>query len=485
MLFRPALDMALEAMKQERWDDALKVLNGMLAEKLDDPWLLFLTGTCHMFKENDGVAFALLMRAMERKQDFFECMVNLASILRRKGMWREEELLWKEVQRISPDDPRALHNLAGLYLNNATPQIAEQYARKNIAVEGDRPDNLIQLGLALLEQEKWGNGFDALDSALKLGERKSRNFWGLGQTPMWDGTPGLNVMVYGEQGHGDEIMFASCMNEAISRCKRVYVDTCKGNMVALLERSFPEAVVISTPDSQLRRLHTDLKIDAMVAFGSLPTLFRREESDFPRHKGYLKASPAKSAMVRGMLDELGPRPKIGIAWRGGIPRTQSYLRHVPIEAWSPILKQDADFISVQYTKDAEDEASFQEDRTGVRLHHWQGIVDDFDMLTALIGELDLVISVPQTAVHQRAALGKECWVIAHHKAPWPFGLTRDSMVWYPEQTRIFRRAENDENYNPVVLRVAQALSKRFTKSSVDPFIPVPAQAETFELVGVR
>ena len=475
--------MVLGMMRQEAWDDALKVLHDLMNLRMDDPWTFFLMGTCHRMKGNDGLAYHLLLRAMELKPDFYEAALNLCSILREMGRHDEEVALLEECRRMQPEAEAVLHNLAGAHLNNATPDIAERYAREAIEKLPEKPDHWIQFGLALLEQEKFGEGFDALDRGLLLGERKTRNFWPLGQTPMWDGTPGLNVVVYGEQGHGDEIMFASCLNEAIAVCNQVFIDTSKRDMAALYERSFPDAIVLCTPDSQVKPIHGEFRIDAAIPFGSLPTLYRREPADFPAHDGYIKAHPGKRRQMRTKLDELGDGLKIGVAWRGGVKKTHAVLRNTRLEEWAPILKQpSAHFISVQYGADAANEANYQQDRTGVPVHHWQGVVDDFDMLTALIGELDLVIAVPQSAVHQRAALGKECWVLTPHKAPWPFGLTRDDMLWYPKQARQFRRRAMEPDWGGAVYRCAQALSD--LTGDAPGSIVAPPKPETIEIRAV-
>lgn len=482
MHIRDALNQALAIMRQRQWADALTVLHDILNVRVDDPVVLMLMGTCHRQLGHDGIAYALLKRAIELKPDNYEALFNLCAILREQGEHDEEVRLLKYCQELRPNEPDVLHNLAGAYLSNATPEIAEDYARRSLEIEGDRPDTWIQLSLALLEQERWGEGFDAWDRALVVGERKTRNFWALGQTPMWDGTPGKRVMVYGEQGHGDEIMFASCLPDLLAISEQVYIDTSKPDLVPLYERSFPEAVVFCTPDSQAKPYHFGLDIDAAIPFGSLPTVFRREEKDFPAHDGYIKAHPAKAAEMRRRLDALGEGLKIGIAWRGGIKKTRSVNRVIGLEHWAPILQQEnAHFVSVQYTPDAGGEVMIQQDTTGVRIHHWQPVIDDFDMLTALISELDLLISVPQTAVHQRGALGKETWVLTHYKHPWPFGRTREDMVWYPKQVRQFRMGANDGGWDMAIMRCARALAERTGSEPGAVYIPSAKEIETFQL----
>lgn len=476
MHIRDALDSVLTMMRQKAWTDALTVLQDLLNVRVDDPLVLFLMGTCHRMMAHDGLAYALFQRAIEIQPDNYDAMSNLCGVLREMGRHDEEIELLEKCRKIRPDSHDVYHNLAGAHINNHTPEIAEKYSRKSLKIEGDRPDTWIQMGMALLEQEKFGEGFDAMDKALTIGERKTRNFWSLGQTPMWDGTPGLNVMVYGEQGHGDEIMFASCMKEAIALSNQVYIDTSKWNMVEIYQRSFPETIVYCTPDSLIQEYHTELKIDAAIPFGSLPTLFRRNKADFPKHDGYIKSCPSKRMEMQRRLDDLGDGLKIGIAWRGGIKKTHGVLRTIPLEKWAPILKQDnAHFISVQYTTDARGETQLQQDITGVPIHHWQAAIDDLDMLTALIDVLDLVISVPQTAVHQRAALGKECWVLTAYKAPWTFGLKGDGSVWYPKQLRQFRQCKDEDGWTPTIMRCANALSE-ITGSKVGPVIITPQES---------
>lgn len=481
MHLRVALDNVLSMMRQKSWGDALALLHDILNVRIDDPMVLMLIGTCHRMMGHDGLAYSLLRRALDIKPDHYESAYNLCAILREMGEHDEEVRLLEECRRLRPNEPDVYHNLAGAYLTNATPEIAEEYARKSVELEGDRPDTWIQLGLALLEQERFGEGFDAWDRALSIGERKTRNFWALGQTPMWDGTPGQNVIVYGEQGHGDEIMFASCLREVIEISNQVFIDTSKADMVPIYKQSFPECVVFCTPDSQVQPYHLECQIDAAIPFGSLPTLFRRTVEDFPAHEGYLVANPAKCREMRRRLDDLGEGLKIGVAWRGGIKKTHGVHRITQLEKWSPILKQaGAHFVSVHYGADAGGEAMLQQDVTGVPVHHWEAAIKDFEMLTALINELDLVISVPQTAVHQRAALGKECWVLTHYKAPWTFGLSRENSVWYPKQVRQFRMRKNEENWTPTILRCAQALSER-TGSAPGPVIVPTQQSDNLQL----
>ena len=67
--------------------------------------------------------------------------------------------------------------------------------------------------------------------------------------PVWDGSSlaDKTILVYGEQGIGDEIMFASCLPELIEQADRCLV-ACEPRLVPLFRRSFPTATVVSIDD---------------------------------------------------------------------------------------------------------------------------------------------------------------------------------------------------------------------------------------------
>ena len=65
--------------------------------------------------------------------------------------------------------------------------------------------------------------------------------------PPWGGQPlaGRTILVYGEQGIGDEIMFASCLPDLLEQAGRVIV-ACESRLVPLFRRSFAPAEVLSS-----------------------------------------------------------------------------------------------------------------------------------------------------------------------------------------------------------------------------------------------
>jgi tetratricopeptide (TPR) repeat protein len=258
--------------------------------------------------------------------------------------------------------------------------------------------------------------------------------------PHWKGTElaGRTILVYGEQGLGDEIMFASCLPEIIDMARLCVVE-CSGKLEHLFRRSFPRAHVYAPAAGRpIPEPVRAAAIECEVAAGSLPLYLRRSIGEFPQHNGYLAADPCRITAWRDRLGSLGPGLKVGISWRGGTQKTRSPLRSIPLREWGPIFNAaSAQFVSLQY---GECRAELEElsARQGLRIVHWQDAIDDYDETAALLGALDLVISVCTSVIHLGGALGRPVWVMAPYAPEWRYGIAGESMPWHPS-VRLFRQ----------------------------------------------
>src|SRR4029079_18708855 len=132
-----------------------------------------------------------------------------------------------------------------------------------------------------------------------------------------DGT----LCLTGEQGLGDEIMFASCVPDVLGKASRVVME-CNPRLMPLFERSFG---VKCYPDEG----SVDEPVAAQFAIGSLPMLYRTRSEAFPG-KPYLRADPERVEHYRRRLAVLGPRPWVGLSWMGGSKATRTHERSVPL-----------------------------------------------------------------------------------------------------------------------------------------------------------
>jgi hypothetical protein len=286
--------------------------------------------------------------------------------------------------------------------------------------------------------------------------------------PRWDGAAleGKTLLVYGEQGLGDQIMFASCLPDVIGGAGHCAVE-CAPRLEALFRRSFPAATVYAvSADGAVPPESGKLSIDAEIPIGSLPLHVRYDRAAFPYHSGYLKSDTRSVEAWRKRLALLGSGLKVGISWRGGTPKTRGPLRSLPLPQWLPILKcPHVQFVSLQYSSNAETELAALEAECSIRVVHWPEAIDDFDQTASLVCALDLVISVQTTVVHLAGALGRPAWALVAAVPEWRYLHEGSSLPWYPA-VRLFRQPALHD-WRSVVDRVAKELQRLSTIPSLD------------------
>jgi tetratricopeptide (TPR) repeat protein len=311
----------------------------------------------------------------------------------------------------------------------------------------------------LLMRGDYTRGWDAYERRFAASRLAPRKFG----FPQWQGgdTGGKTVLVFGEQGLGDEIMFASCIPDLIA-CEGRCVIECNGRLQKLFARSFgvPTHGGERSDDTQWTRAHPDL--GWQIPIGGLPRIFRRDTAAFQgRAPGYLRADAGRSAEWKRRFDELraktNARHAVGLAWRGGIARTRGALRSLELAALAPLFAvPGSHFVSLQHG-DVRGEIESLREQHGFDVACWDDTGTDIDELAAMIAALDLVVSIDNTTAHVAGGLGVPLWILLPRGAEWRYGYGEASMPWYP-RARLFRQQVADNGWGEVVSRAVTALT---------------------------
>jgi hypothetical protein len=184
---------------------------------------------------------------------------------------------------------------------------------------------------------------------------------------------------------------------------------------------------------------------------SLPLAFGTRLETIPSNEPYLQAT---SPAATNWDTRLGPkvRPRIGLVWSGNATNQRDRERSIDLRSFLPLLDIDATFVSLQKDVRAADAALLKE--RGDILHLGDEL-GDFSDTTALISQLDLVISVDTGVAHLAGALGKPVWILVTHIPDWRWLLDRTDSPWYPT-ARLFRQPRLDD-WDNVVAGVHEAL----------------------------
>lgn len=381
-----------------------------------------------------GLAHPLLMHALKLEPEKAVLWNNLALCHVEMGELEQAETALRKAVSREPDYALAWNSLANVYVRMSEPDKAIRCADKAFSLDPRIPECRFNRSLANLMLGNYKDGWEEYD--FNLGKHEGRRERIFGIIPRWTGVKGLTVAAYGEQGLGDEIAFASCIPDLGKENDVIF--ECDARLEGLFRRSFGKAIVYGTRYHKGVSWPLEHKLDASVALGSLPGFYRNSAESFPGEP-YLIADPERRLQWRALLDSIGPRKKIGIAWTGGIRRTGTAGRSLSLADLEPILRQDADFISLQY-KDASAEIDKLYDEKELTVRQWKHatLTQDYDDTAALVAELDLVICVTTAVVDLAGALGKSCWVLVNKQPHWRYGLKGDSYQW-AKSVKLYRQ----------------------------------------------
>lgn len=433
-----AILMEAEKLRQERKpDEALALCVKHMNENFDDIPALTLASHILIDCGRIGLAQPLLQWASKVDPDSEIVWNNLGLCYWETHQLEEAERCYIKALSRNPNYADALNNLAQIYNWTGQPQKAVNCADKAIRVNPKIHQLGYNRGIALLLQGQYKEGWEGYE--YNLGKHEGRKERIYGTIPRWTGVNGLTVIAYGEQGIGDEVSFASCIPDlqrgGEEGPNKVIIE-CDSRLVGLFKRSF-NCEVHGTRYKKQVDWPLKQEIDASVAVGSLPGFYRNSVEEFPGTP-YLVADPQRRLMWRTLLDSLGPKLKVGLAWTGGMKKTGEHIRSLELKDLGPIWRQDATFISLQY-KDAPEVEEVEKD-TGIKIHHFPHATQtqDMDDQAALMAELDLVITVQQTAVHLGGGLGIPTWVLIPRSPLWRYGLSGDTMPWY-KSVKLYRQ----------------------------------------------
>jgi len=399
------------------------------------------------FREAERIALELL----EDNPEYLEALDVLG--LARIGMedYAGAVRPLEQLLEMRPWSTNAQHNLAVAYLHRGRLEEASRLWEWILAREPNNYEASWHHAFVELGHHRFERGWPHYERRRHLPDRRQIT----ANLPRWSGEriAGRTLLVLGEQGLGDEIMFASCLQEAITRCGQLVL-TCDRRLMKLFERSFPG---VQAFDEESVRGADVAHAEFEVLAGSLPVMFRRQLDAFPRHHGYLRADPARVACWRERLAGLGPGRKYGVSWRGGTALTRARLRSLAVDDLVPLLRRPGwQFVSLQYGPVEEDLALLRE-RHGIDLAHYPEVIPDYDETAALVCALDGVITVCTSIVHLTGALGRPVHVLVPNVPEWRYGVHGETMPWYPSAT-LYRQGA-DEPWSVPVDRLIAALSR--------------------------
>lgn len=426
--------------KTRHFAEALPLLYAGLEAEPESADLLVAAASCHSHIEEHTKSMALIERAREIapthpqiRSNYLTCLTNLCRYEEALALCRE-----LEAEGLTPSCTGLIHVYLGQH------EAALAWLDRQLVQQPNEPGLRFQRAQLRLSQLDFEGGWE--DYRYRgLGDSKHLRMLPF---PLWRGEPlqGKRLIVLAEQGLGDQVMFASCLPDLMALQPAAVFVEVKDRIAPTIARSFPGCRIVATRQNQNLDWVKDCgDIDYFVPLADLPAQFRRRLGDFPAHRGYLQADPARIAHWSGQLPARRTgRLRIGLSWRGGTEGTRSFIRCIAPAQMAEHLAGavEADWVCLQYGR-AADEVEQARQAGLAPLHYWPESIADLDEFSALIRSLDLVITVCNTTVHYAGALGVPVWVLSPQVPEWRYGLRNEVLPWYPS-SRMFRQTRAND-----------------------------------------
>ena len=379
--------------------------------------------------------------------------IDMGSALVDQGLLDDAEACYRRELALAPDDPLIHSRLGQVHFGKSEYDEALKCYKRALQLFPESPDVLMNFSNLLLSTGHYPEGWECYAARFQANQGiKGRDF----TYREWSGEPldGKAILLWGEQGIGDEILFANQIREVMAAASLCVIE-CNAKLVPLFERSFRAARVV--PATAPAHPTTLGPFDFQCAFGNLPRWLRPSLSSYPMHHGYLSADPNRIAYWRSRLLSLGKGLKIGFTWRSSNLTGNRHLYCTALGQWGPIFSfPHAHFINLQYDECATeiDEARC---RFGVTLHRFSEVdlLNDLDEAAALTKAVDLVISAPTASGFLAGALGVPTWLLDYGNKWQTLG--SDHFPWFPSVRRFARRW--NQPWDETIIELADSLGK--------------------------
>lgn len=378
-----------------------------------------------------------------------EALLGLGNIFSMQHQFEDALHTYTKMLELAPEDYAIRYNLA--YILKKLGRLEEAINEYQRVIE-QNPKYIeahFGLGTTYLLNGNFSDGWPEYEWRWKRAHTTPRTL----SQPQWDGSDlnGKIILLHAEQGLGDTLQFIRYAR-TLKKQGATIIAAVQDPLIPLLSQCPYLDTVISlwAPFP-----HYDVHAPLLT----LPLIMNTTEETIPSaHQPYLYA---QSDLIDYWHTKLAHDKnfKIGLCWQGNASYQHRFLKAVvaaksiPINVLEPLSTiPGISFYSLQKINGTE--------QLNTLPSHFQIISfdDNFDQehgrfmdTTALIKNLNLIITVDTSIAHLAGALGAHVWLLLPNPPDWRWMLNRSDTPWYPTM-QLFRQPEPG-NWHAVIQEI--------------------------------
>ena len=423
-------------------EKAKKILKELTEEK-DKIDILYYNALIEIEKKQYNKALEFIDECFKINKNFNVGYIALAIILERQGKFKEAINNLKKVINVEKNNDLALRTLGIIYSHDGNLDKAVYFLKRAIEINPNDYETKFVLGQIQLYQKNFVDGWKNYESRWLCNNFKGKAF-SSSKSLLTELDKTKKILLWSEQGIGDQIMYGGLLNEFSKLCKKLTVRIDE-RLIPLFEKKNRTINFIG----QKEKIN-ETDFDNHLSIVDLGKFLRYEKKQFNNvNFPYIDVDERTSNRIKKNFyskDKL----VIGVSWTSKAEMGEK--KSINYKDLIPIFKiQNTSFIDLEYMNSEQDKKNIYQ-MTGKKIHRIYEIdyYDNIMGVSSIINACDLIITCSNVNAHISGALGKKTFLLL------PSGKGRllnwssekNYSIWYPS-VKIFQQIKSDDWFDPI------------------------------------
>ncbi len=431
----------------ENINEAKTILSQIEIEKAEEDLIkvLYLQGILRKTQKDYNEAKTIFIKCLEIDKKFINAYIALASIYKNENNFNECINLLNQIIDIDKYNSKALLELGIIYSHLGEVNKGISLLKQSLGVDPLNHETKFNLSQMQIYNKELEEGWINFKSRWFYHNFKSIRF-NSSKKQLTDLNELKNVLLWAEQGIGDQIMYGSVFSEISKLSKKVIVKFDK-RLIKIFEKKHKNINFIDDDDKI-----NEERYDVHLPLGDLGYFFRKDEESFNKvNFPYIDVDQKLCSKVRSTYYSQN-KIIVGISWTSKNEEI-GLDKSIKLKDLVPILNlKNLTLLDLEYNESKKDK-DYLYNKLGLKIHRLKDLdyFNDILGVSSIINSCDVIITCSNVNAHISGALGKKTFLLL------PIGKGRllnwsskkNHSLWYPS-IKIFQQTIPGDWSGPII-----------------------------------